>query len=125
MVHKHSNDRMDRLEISVKNNQDGIQKLFLHSARHEQQIELLDQKVDSYQQENRERFKMMDLRFEAMNQRFEAMDQRFEAMDQRFDQQDKTIAILTEAIVAGFKRSNEQYEQLTLLVRQLLPNNPN
>ena len=61
------NERLGSIEISVKNTQKDIQKLFLHSARHEQQIEALNQKVDrrfdqllaeqaEFKQETRERF---------------------------------------------------------------------
>ena len=61
------NERLGSIEISVKNTQKDIQKLFLHSARHEQQIEALNQKVDrrfdqlqaeqaEFKQETHERF---------------------------------------------------------------------
>ena len=81
MAHsRHNDDRIDRIEISLKNTQDGIRKLFLHSTKHELQIEALNQKIDRYQQENRERF--------------EKMDQRFEKMDQRFEKIEDTLAII-------------------------------
>lgn len=47
---RHSDDPIGRIEISVKNTQDGVQKLFLHSARHEQNIELLQQHLELLQQ---------------------------------------------------------------------------
>ncbi|WP_422443766.1 MULTISPECIES: hypothetical protein [unclassified Endozoicomonas] len=64
MAHnRHSDDPMERMEISIRNTQDGIQRLFLHSAKHEQAIESLQQDVSSLQQdvgrlrhETRERF---------------------------------------------------------------------
>ena len=45
--------KVDRIEISVKNTQDGVKNLFLHSAKHERQIE-------SLRQETRERFDQLE-----------------------------------------------------------------
>ena len=76
-------ERLGGIEISVKNTQKDIQKLFLHSAKHEQAIE-------SFRQKTLERFDHM------------------------------------QAEHAEFrKETREQYEQIPLLIRQLLPNKPN
>ena len=74
MNHDDNNDALwsaiNRIEISVKNSQDHIKRLFLHSTRHEidiealdakvetldKKVETLDMKVEAYQQENREAF---------------------------------------------------------------------
>lgn len=77
------NERLGGIEISVKNTQKDIQKLFLHSAKHEQAIE-------SFRQETREHFDHM------------------------------------QAEHAEFRKETlEQYKQITLPIRQLLPNKPN
>ncbi|WP_257283060.1 hypothetical protein [Endozoicomonas sp. SESOKO1] len=60
---------------------------------------------------------------------------RFAEQDRRFDQQDREIstfksdvtvlksnvAALTEAVLAGFRRSDEKTDQLELLIRQRFP----
>lgn len=52
MAHnRHSDDPMGRMEVSIRNTQDGIQRLFLHSAKHEQAIELLRQDVSSLRED--------------------------------------------------------------------------
>ncbi|MBO9495155.1 hypothetical protein J7438_13810 [Thalassotalea sp. G20_0] len=48
---RHSDDPMGRMEISIRNTQDGIQRLFLHSAKHEQAIESLQKDVSSLQKD--------------------------------------------------------------------------
>ncbi|UYM17002.1 hypothetical protein [Endozoicomonas euniceicola] len=94
---------VSRIEISVKNSQNHIKRLFLHSTRHEIAIELLAKKIDANQQENRERFDQIDKRFEQQDKRFEQQDSRFDQIDKRFEQQDK------------------RFDQLELLIRQLIP----
>ena len=51
MNHDDGNDALwsaiNRIEISVKNSQDHIKRLFLHSTRHEVAIEALDAKVET------------------------------------------------------------------------------
>ena len=61
------NERLGGIEISVKNTQKDIPKLFLNSAKHEQAIE-------SFRQETRERFDQKDKRFDQMDERFEKIE---------------------------------------------------
>ncbi|MBO9482205.1 hypothetical protein [Salinisphaera sp. G21_0] len=69
-----------QIEISVKNSQNDIKKLFLHSVRHEIAIETLNKKVDAHQQENRERFNRIE--------------NRLDKIDNRFDKVEETLAII-------------------------------
>ncbi|WBA81366.1 hypothetical protein [Endozoicomonas sp. GU-1] len=69
-----------QIEISVKNSQNDIKKLFLHSVRHEIAIETLNKKVDAHQQENRERFNRIE--------------NRLDNIDNRFDKVEETLAII-------------------------------
>ncbi|USE36063.1 hypothetical protein [Endozoicomonas sp. SCSIO W0465] len=69
-----------QIETSVKNAQNDIKKLFLHSVRHEIAIETLNKKVDANQQENRERFNRID--------------NRLDNIDNRFDKVEETLAII-------------------------------
>ncbi|WP_257276248.1 MULTISPECIES: hypothetical protein, partial [unclassified Endozoicomonas] len=48
---------------------------------------------------------------------------RFAQRDRELSEIKATIAALTEATHAGFKRSDEKIDQLELLIRQRLPNN--
>ena len=64
---RETNERLNNIEISVKNTQKDVQKLFLHSARHELAIE-------SFKQETRERFDKMDERFDKIDERFEKIE---------------------------------------------------
>ena len=77
---RETNERLDNIEISVKNTQKDIQKLFLHSAKHELAIE-------SFRQETRQRFEKID-------ERFEKIDERFDKIDERFDKIEDTLAII-------------------------------
>ena len=98
MNHDDGNDALwsaiNRIEISVKNSQDHIKRLFLHSTRQEIAIEALDakvgtldMKVEAYQQENRECF-------DKIEQRFGKIDERFDQQDRRFDKIEETLAII-------------------------------
>lgn len=69
-----------QIEISVKNSQNDIKKLFLHSVRHEIAIETLNKKVDAHQQENREHFNKIE--------------NRLDNIDNRFDKVEETLAII-------------------------------
>ena len=84
---RETNERLDNIEISVKNTQKDIQKLFLHSAKHELAIE-------SFRQETRQRFEKIDERFEKIDERFDKIDERFDKIDERFDKIEDTLAII-------------------------------
>ncbi len=84
---------ISRIETSVKNSQNDIKKLFLHSARHEIAIEALNKKVDANQQENRERFNSIE-------DRFDKVEDRFDRADKRFDKIEETLAIIVNHLKA-------------------------
>ena len=83
-----------KIEISVKNAQNDIKKLFLHSVRHEIAIETLNKKVDAIQQENRERFNRIDNRLDKIEDRLDNIDNRLDSIDNRFDKVEDTLAII-------------------------------
>ena len=66
--------------------------------------------------------------------KFQQIEQRFDQQERRADKLESAIAALAEATHAGFKRADEQhnevvketrerFDQLELLIRQSLPNN--
>ena len=57
---KNNDDPISRIEISVKNAQNDIRKLFLHSTRQEIAIESLSGKVDDVKQHLAEHDKRFD-----------------------------------------------------------------
>ena len=62
MNHDKSNDDpISRIEVSVKNSQTDIRKLFLHSTRHEIAIESLEKKMDK-------RFDQQDIRLDKIEE---------------------------------------------------------
>ena len=90
-----------KIEISVKNAQNDIKKLFLHSVRHEIAIETLNNKVDAIQQENRERFSRIDNRLDRIENRLDNIENRLDNIenrldniDNRFDKVEETLAII-------------------------------
>ncbi|MGO0305172.1 hypothetical protein ACTL6P_00940 [Endozoicomonas acroporae] len=97
-----------QIEISVKNSQNDIKKLFLHSVRHEIAIETLNKKVDAHQQENRERFNRIENRLDTVENRLDRVesrldnidnrlnniDNRLDNIDNRFDKVEETLAII-------------------------------
>ena len=91
---RETNERLNNIEISVKNTQDGVKQLFLHSLKHERQIEALDQKVDRLEEKMDKRFEQIDERFEQIDERFEQIDKRFDKIDERFDKVEDTLAII-------------------------------
>lgn len=83
-----------QIETSVKNSQNDIKKLFLHSVRHEIAIETLNKKVDAHQQENRERFNRIENRLDRVESRLDKIDNRLDKIDNRFDKVEETLAII-------------------------------
>ena len=105
MNHDDGNDALwsaiNRIEVSVKNSQDHIKRLFLHSTRHEIAIEALDAKVDKLDtkvQTLDKKVETLDMKVEAYQQenreRFDKIDERFDQQDQRFDKIEETLAII-------------------------------
>ena len=84
---RETSERLGNIEISVKNNQNSLKKLFLQSVRQENKIEALDNKVEA-----------LDNKVEALDDKVEAFKQetreRFEKMDDRFDKIEDTLAII-------------------------------
>ncbi|WP_448215746.1 hypothetical protein [Endozoicomonas sp. 2B-B] len=76
---------ISRIEVSVKNSQDDIRKLYLHSARQEIAIESLDEKIDANQQENRERFDKIDANLQENRERFDKIEANQQENLERFD----------------------------------------
>ncbi|WP_422466525.1 hypothetical protein [Endozoicomonas sp. ALC013] len=74
-----------QIEISVKNSQNDIKKLFLHSVRHEIAIETLNKKVDAHQQENRERFNRIQNRLDTVENRLDRVENRLDRVESRLD----------------------------------------
>ncbi|WP_422139903.1 hypothetical protein [Endozoicomonas sp. ALC020] len=92
---------ISRIEVSVKNSQDDIRKLYLHSARQEIAIESLNEKIDAnqqevrqYQQENRERFDKIDVNLQENRERFDKIDANQQENRERFDKIEDTLAII-------------------------------
>ncbi|WP_422473822.1 hypothetical protein [Endozoicomonas sp. ALB032] len=92
---------ISRIEVSVKNSQDDIRKLYLHSARQEIAIESLNEKIDAnqqevrqYQQENRERFDKIDVNLQENRERFNKIDANQQENRERFDKIEDTLAII-------------------------------
>ena len=84
MNHDDNNDALwaaiSRIEISVKNSQNHIKRLFLHSTRQEIAIEGLDKKVD-----------LLDERVGSLDKRVDLLDKRVDSLDKRVDSLDKKV----------------------------------
>nr|WP_252179465.1 hypothetical protein [Endozoicomonas sp. 4G] len=65
---------ISRIEVSVKNSQDDIRKLYLHSARQEIAIESPNEKIDANQQESRLMFARIEKRFDEHDKRFDKIE---------------------------------------------------
>lgn len=119
---KHNKDYDDlwsaisRIEISVKNSQEDIRKLYLHSVRQEIAIESLNGKVGALNG----KVGALSGEVGALGGEVGALNGKVESLnckvDKHFDQQDKELR--------EFKQeTRERFDQLELLIRQLIPNN--
>ena len=63
---KNNDDPISRIEISVKNAQNDIRKLFLHSTRQEIAIGSLDAKIEALDQKVEDRFNQQGKRFDQL-----------------------------------------------------------
>ena len=108
MNHDQNNDNLrdaiNRIEISVKNSQNDIKKLFLHSARQEITSERLDKNLTELQV--------------VVAGIASATAAGFAENRERLDQQGADIRGIKEEI----KGLNTRFDQLELLIRQALPN---
>ena len=84
MNHDDNNDALwaaiSRIEISVKNSQNHIKRLFLHSTRQEIAIEGLDRKMD-----------LLDEKVGSLDKRMGSLDKRVDSLDKRVDSLDKKV----------------------------------
>ncbi len=105
MNHDDNNDALwaaiSRIEISVKNSQNHIKRLFLHSTRQEIAIEGLDRKMDLLD----EKVRSLDKRMGSLDKRVDSLDKRVDSLDkkvdlyqrenrERFDKIEDTLAII-------------------------------
>ena len=145
---KNNDDPICRIEISIKNSQNDIRKLFLHSAKQEAAIEELQTVVAGIAEatasgftENKERFDRQDKEFSEFKQetreRFERQDKEFSEFKQEtrehFERQDKEFSEFKQETRERFERQDKEFsefkqetrgrfDQLEMLIRQLLPN---
>ena len=91
---RETSERLGNIEISVKNNQNSLKKLFLQNVRQENKIEALDNKVEALDN----KVEALDNKVEALDDKVEAFKQetreRFDKMDDRFDKIEDTLAII-------------------------------
>ncbi|WP_252179763.1 hypothetical protein [Endozoicomonas sp. 4G] len=92
---------ISRIEISVKNSQNDIRKLYLHSTRQEIAIESLNEKIDAnrqevrqYQQENRERFDKIENILQENHERFDKIENILQENHERFDKIEDTLVVI-------------------------------
>jgi len=88
-------ERLTRLEESVKNLADAVNRGF-------QVTELRFQAIDQRFQAIDQRFQAIDQRFQAVDGRFQSMEERFQGMEQSFNQRFDQIVQLMIGIVATF-----------------------
>ncbi|WP_257283071.1 hypothetical protein [Endozoicomonas sp. SESOKO1] len=110
-----------QIEISVKNSQNDIKKLFLHSVRHEIAIETLNKKVDAHQQENRERFNRIDNRLDKVDDRLDKIDDRLDKIDDRLNKVDDRFDKIENRLDNIDKRFDKVEETLAIIVNHLKP----
>ncbi|WP_257294885.1 hypothetical protein [Endozoicomonas sp. YOMI1] len=110
-----------QIETSVKNSQNDIKKLFLHSVRHEIAIETLNKKVDANQQENRERFNRIENRLDIVDDRLDQVDDRLDKIDNRLDKIDNRLDKIDNRLDKIDSRFDKVEETLAIIVNHLKP----
>ena len=112
MNHDDNNDALwaaiSRIEISVKNSQNHIKRLFLHSTRQEIAIEGLDKKVDLLD----ERVGSLDKRVELLDKKVDSLDKRVDSLDKRVDSLDKRVDSLDKKVDLYQRENRERFDKI-------------
>jgi hypothetical protein len=95
-------ERLTRLEESVKNLADAVNRGFQVTELRFQAIDQRFQAIDQRFQAIDQRFQAIDQRFQAVDGRFQSMEERFQGMEQSFNQRFDQIVQLMIGIVATF-----------------------
>ena len=105
MNHDDNNDALwaaiSRIEISVKNSQNHIKRLFLHSTRQEIAIEGLDKKVD-----------LLDEKVGSLDKRVELLDKKVDSLDKRVDSLDKRVDSLDKKVDLYQRENRERFDKI-------------
>ncbi|AMO58297.1 hypothetical protein GZ77_21450 [Endozoicomonas montiporae] len=96
---KNNDDPIDQIQISVRNSQNDIRKLFLHSAKQERAMEELQTVVTGIAEATAAVFKQNENLIDKLEQEQAATRKEIAALNTRFDRQDRRLEKIEEILI--------------------------